>query len=461
MSAESVRAVLFDLDGTLVGSIGSLRSAFERFLADRGVLTTADDFERYNGPPLTRVVEALRADYDLAGDHATLFEAYMRTLGTSYVEQTTLNPAALPLIDALERAGVAVAVVTSAPFRLAQPLLERFGVAPKLGALVTADDVSEGKPAPLGYLEALRRLDVRAREAIAVEDSTAGVRAARAAGLRTIGIGSNLAPLFEAGARLVVRDLAEAKSVLEARLSGTGRVFSAPRITLRSQEKERQLSESTRAAVDANWAREIERRPSLVDGEILSVDTFDAIEGGVELMLHRCRYRSYLAQRRGIAQGVRPLGVTAIALLDGSRVVLGKRGDDVTQFPGAWELLVSGSVSAACLLDERGAVAQVEEELDEELGVGKDAVVEIEPLGLLEDFDEAVLDLVYRATIRASDEAIRRHVLGNGEHTDVLVVTSADASRLAERGELRFIPATRALLGLLEAFAVVTTKARP
>ncbi len=121
----------------------------------------------------------------------------------------------------------------------------------------------------------------------------------------------------------------------------------------------------------------------------------------------------------------------------------------------------SCSFPAACLLDERGAIAQVEEELDEELGIGKGAVVEVEPLGLLEDFDEAVLDLVYRATIRASDEAIRRHVRGNGEHIDVLVVTSADASRLAERGELRFIPATRALLSLLEAFAVVTTKARP
>jgi sugar-phosphatase len=80
------------------------------------------------------------------------------------------------------RPPTAVAIVTSAPLRLAKLLIERAGLrAPAL--MVTADDVERTKPAPDPYALAVRRLGVGAAHALAIEDSASGVLAARGAGL--------------------------------------------------------------------------------------------------------------------------------------------------------------------------------------------------------------------------------------------------------------------------------------
>ena len=96
------------------------------------------------------------------------------------------------LLDLLERAGVPVAIASSSPARWVVPAATRLGIASRVRAIVTADDVSRRKPDPDVYLEALRRLGAEPDRSVAIEDSAPGVAAAVAAGLWTVAIPHSL-----------------------------------------------------------------------------------------------------------------------------------------------------------------------------------------------------------------------------------------------------------------------------
>ena len=96
------------------------------------------------------------------------------------------------LLDLLERAAVPVAIASSSPARWVVPAATRLGIASRVGAIVTADDVSRRKPDPEVYVEALRRLGAEPDRSVAIEDSGPGVAAAVAAGLWTVAIPHSL-----------------------------------------------------------------------------------------------------------------------------------------------------------------------------------------------------------------------------------------------------------------------------
>ncbi len=92
------------------------------------------------------------------------------------------------LLAALTAAQIPTAVASTAPTRWVRSAVDRLGLTPAFGAIVTGDDVERRKPAPDVYLEATRRIGVEPRDAVAIEDSAPGIAAARAAGLRVVAI---------------------------------------------------------------------------------------------------------------------------------------------------------------------------------------------------------------------------------------------------------------------------------
>ena len=92
--------------------------------------------------------------------------------------------------EAAER--VAVGVVSGSARAEIQPVLDAAELSPLITVLVSADDIRRSKPDPEGYLIALHLLGVTPGEAAAVEDSEAGVAAAKAAGLYTVGVTTTL-----------------------------------------------------------------------------------------------------------------------------------------------------------------------------------------------------------------------------------------------------------------------------
>jgi len=148
-------------------------------------------------------------------------------------------------------------------------------------------------------------------------------------------------------------------------------------------------------AVDALWAAELAQRPHAFDGPLFSVTRND----GTVIAGQWTTYRRFMARRRqpalADALGVRPLAVTGVLRCrDG--IVLGRRGDGVTQAAGAFELAPAGGIAAESVgPDGRiDPVLQALAELTEEVGLGPSAIAAAEPLGLAEDPETGVTDII-------------------------------------------------------------------
>src|SRR5690606_17981853 len=188
------QALLLDNDRTQVATLESVRPRWTRWAAEDGITA-----ERFGAVELHGRTAAERAADLLPADAATEAVAAIEDLPHGGVR---LLPGARELLAALPAARWAV--VTAATRRLAEARLDAVGILPK--TLVAADDVTRGKPDPEPYLLAARTLGVDPRHCVVFEDAPAGLRAGRAAGMRTVA----LATTHEAGeltADLVVPDL--------------------------------------------------------------------------------------------------------------------------------------------------------------------------------------------------------------------------------------------------------------
>ena len=174
------RAILFDMDGTLVDSTASVERIWGHW-ADRHGLSFADFAHRMHGRRAVDIMQALApAGIDLAQEVAQLDEDELND-----TDGIVAIPGAAELIAALPRGSWAL--VTSARPPLARARMAAAGL-PLPDLIVTSSDVALGKPHPECYLTALERLGVAADDAVVFEDAHAGLASGKAAGCRTIAL---------------------------------------------------------------------------------------------------------------------------------------------------------------------------------------------------------------------------------------------------------------------------------
>jgi sugar-phosphatase len=180
MDLEQLRAVLFDMDGTLVTSDESVERAWTTWAGEYGV--DADEvLSQAHGAPAESTVDRM-----LPGlDETARAVAAARQLALQYDDLDGVRAAlgAAEVLETIERRGLPWALVTSADQRLAKVRLGAAGIAPPL--LVTIEDISRGKPDPEGYLRAAELLGVDPQYCLVVEDAEVGLAAGRAAGATT------------------------------------------------------------------------------------------------------------------------------------------------------------------------------------------------------------------------------------------------------------------------------------
>ncbi|QUW90265.1 HAD family hydrolase [Streptomyces sp. V17-9] len=204
------QALLFDNDGTLVSSLDSVRRCWTRWAVEYGI--TAERFGRVelHGRPAAEIAGDLLPTARVAEAVARIEQLEVEDVPGGGVH---LLPGTREFLDALP--ADRWAVVTSATRRLAEARLDAVGVLPK--SLVAADDITRGKPDPEPYLLGARALGVDPAACVVFEDAPAGLRAGRAAGMRTVALATTH-PAGELDADLVVEDL----SALSALVTDAG-----------------------------------------------------------------------------------------------------------------------------------------------------------------------------------------------------------------------------------------------
>ena len=204
-----LRGIIFDFDGVIVDSHLAHKRAWERFLASVGKKVSEEDLEF--------VLDGRKREEILRHFLGELNEDQLRTSGQQK-EQFFRGEAAnvrtiegvQHLLDELRQAEIALGVASSGSRSRVDSLLKQLELRKHFRAIVTGDEVPQGKPDPALFLKAAQALQIDPCELLAVEDAVSGVRAARAAGMRCLGIaeGERAPLLFDAGANRVVPNFA-------------------------------------------------------------------------------------------------------------------------------------------------------------------------------------------------------------------------------------------------------------
>jgi mannitol-1-/sugar-/sorbitol-6-phosphatase len=173
------KAILFDMDGTLVDSTAIVEGAWG-WWAERHGIPLSDVLQFSHGRPTLATMEQF-----LPGRDHTAELLEMSIFEEAQLQGLVPVPGAIRTVQSVQ--GGAWAVVTSAPRRLAEVRLEATGF-PLPKVLVPADEIERGKPDPQGFLLASRHLGIAAEDCLVFEDTQPGLDAGVRAGMQSVAL---------------------------------------------------------------------------------------------------------------------------------------------------------------------------------------------------------------------------------------------------------------------------------
>ena len=188
----TVRAVLWDMDGTLMDSQPFWDEAFIHHCQALGGDPSPELVAQMTGASIRQARELIAATGATRSwdDPATqeVFEAIAHDVEASVSAAPPLLPGALRITSALSEVGLAQGIVSASPRRIVEKVASALGDV--FAVLVTGDDGVGAKPDPLPYATAVERLDLRPQDCVVVEDSPTGAASARGNGIHVVQIGT-------------------------------------------------------------------------------------------------------------------------------------------------------------------------------------------------------------------------------------------------------------------------------
>jgi beta-phosphoglucomutase len=183
------KAVLWDMDGTLVNSEELHWIAWRNTMAKEGIVITREQFLSTFGQRNDSIIPAWLGSAVSAGRIERIGQA-KEELYRDLVQRVGIAPESgvATWLDRLHKHGWQQAIASAAPRANVDAVLEALSATHVFQGIVSAEDVHRGKPDPEVYLLAASRVDVPAERCIVVEDAAAGIEGARRARMRSIGI---------------------------------------------------------------------------------------------------------------------------------------------------------------------------------------------------------------------------------------------------------------------------------
>jgi HAD superfamily hydrolase (TIGR01509 family) len=191
----AIRAVLWDIDGTLLDSEPWHLDATVAVCAGLGYDLTAEEHTTFLGTAYSDFYAALHARRPMP----VPFDDWVEAITDRYLARIAeVNPraGAFALVEAFAARGLRQAAVSNSGRRVVDANIKATGLA-HFAFAVSREDVAAGKPAPDSYLLAARRLGVEPAACAVIEDSPTGARAAKSAGMLTIAWPQHPALVFE------------------------------------------------------------------------------------------------------------------------------------------------------------------------------------------------------------------------------------------------------------------------
>lgn len=207
------KAIIWDLDGTLVDSAPDIATALNTVLNEQGHNScTIPKVRTMIGGGVAKLIErafrSSRTELDAAGAEA-LLPRFMEIYNRCATDKTSLSPAAERVLNYFYHAGVKQGLCTNKPEAVTRTILHSLDIHGFFTSIIGGDSTTQRKPHPLPLQTVMKQLGVTTTECIMIGDSSADVGAARAAGVPVILVpdGYTGAPAESLGADFVLKSL--------------------------------------------------------------------------------------------------------------------------------------------------------------------------------------------------------------------------------------------------------------
>ncbi|MBV8831751.1 MAG: HAD family phosphatase, partial [Acidobacteriaceae bacterium] len=207
-----VKAVIFDVDGTLIDSVDLHARAWQEIFLKYGVHTDCQAVRDQIGKGGDKLMKVFLSEEQIARQGKEIEEQRTELFVREYLPRVKPFPALRALFERLRADGIQIALASSAKDKELETYKEITGIEPFLAEDTSSDDVSNSKPDPDVFLTARKKLGIDPRDVLAIGDTQYDAESAAKAGMRTIGLmcgGGSSSKLEAAGCIALYRDPAD------------------------------------------------------------------------------------------------------------------------------------------------------------------------------------------------------------------------------------------------------------
>lgn len=182
-----IKAVIFDMDGTLIDSQPIWYQVSTDFFQQNGFPVTMDDMIKLTGSPVAKLVDyVLQTHGQKDKERAQLIMGLMDYAVSEILAAKPLMPNVKEVLAQLKQQGIKMAVASASPRNMLQGIVDSCGIAEYFDYLASAEELDYNKPHPAVYLHAAQQLSINPTECFAVEDSVLGMISGKAATMKTV-----------------------------------------------------------------------------------------------------------------------------------------------------------------------------------------------------------------------------------------------------------------------------------
>lgn len=185
---KDTKAVIFDLDGSLVDSMWMWKDIDEEYLGRFGISLPEDLQSAIAGMSFTETAEYFKAHFPIPDPVDKIKDDWNRMAWDKYLRQVPLKAGAYEFLCGCRERGILLGIATSNSRELVENIAAVHGLKDFFSCILTGCDVKKGKPAPDIYLAVAKELKVKPEECLVFEDIVAGILAGKRAGMRVCAV---------------------------------------------------------------------------------------------------------------------------------------------------------------------------------------------------------------------------------------------------------------------------------